>query len=96
MPTAPKPLRIGPAATAEGRRQNSHQRGYTREWYRKTQAYRNEHPCCEQCEKEGVVTAATVIDHKIPHRGNQSLFWNEDNWQALCVSCHSKKTAAGL
>jgi hypothetical protein len=32
---------------------------------------------------------ATVIDHKIPHKGDYELFWNQDNWQSLCASCHS-------
>ena len=35
---------------------------------------------------------ATVVDHIIPHRGDQKLFWDQNNWQALCKSCHDKKT----
>lgn len=36
--------------------------------------------------------AATVVDHIIPHRGNEELFWDEDNWQGLCKRCHDRKT----
>lgn len=36
--------------------------------------------------------AATVVDHIIPHRGDQKLFWDRSNWQALCKSCHDSKT----
>lgn len=31
---------------------------------------------------------STVVDHVIPHRGDDVLFWDESNWQALCKSCH--------
>lgn len=30
-----------------------------------------------------------VADHKVAHRGDPSLFWDRDNLQALCGSCHS-------
>jgi 5-methylcytosine-specific restriction protein A len=36
---------------------------------------------------------ATEVDHIIPHKGDMKLFWDSDNWQGLCKSCHSKKTA---
>ena len=35
---------------------------------------------------------ATVLDHIIPHRGNEALFWDESNWQPLCAKCHQLKT----
>ena len=55
------------------------------------------HPLCVECEKEGRTTAAVVVDHITPHRGDQTLFWDEKNWQPLCQSHHSRKrkTAAG-
>ncbi len=40
------------------------------------------------CAKAGRVTAATVVDHIKPHRGDQKLFWDTANWQALCKPCH--------
>jgi 5-methylcytosine-specific restriction protein A len=33
--------------------------------------------------------AATVVDHRIPHRGDMNLFWKRSNWQPLCGPCHS-------
>lgn len=36
----------------------------------------------------------SVVDHIIPHRGDQDLFWSEWNWQALCKHCHDHKTAS--
>ncbi|MFR3634507.1 MAG: HNH endonuclease [Sutterella sp.] len=28
-----------------------------------------------------------------PHKGDMALFWDQSNWQPLCHTCHSKKTA---
>jgi len=42
--------------------------------------------------KEGCYTKATDVDHIVPHRGDQRLFWDESNWQALCHRHHSIKT----
>jgi 5-methylcytosine-specific restriction enzyme A len=36
-----------------------------------------------------MTVVATIVDHKIPHKGDYDLFWNQDNWQSLCASCHS-------
>src|SRR5690349_13252540 len=52
-------------------------------------------PLCEECEKEGVVTAATDVDHRIPHRGSWELFVDETNLVSLCHSHHSRKTGRG-
>jgi 5-methylcytosine-specific restriction protein A len=43
---------------------------------------------CSACHRE----AATVLDHIVPHRGVARLFWDQTNWQALCVHCHAVKT----
>lgn len=32
--------------------------------------------------------AADVVDHIVPHKGDQSLFWNERNWQSCCAWHH--------
>jgi 5-methylcytosine-specific restriction protein A len=50
-------------------------------------------PLCVECERQGRITPATVVDHIIPHKGNLELFWDEDNLQALCKPCHDRKTA---
>jgi 5-methylcytosine-specific restriction endonuclease McrA len=33
-------------------------------------------------------TSKLVADHKTPHRGNEALFWDENNLQCLCKDCH--------
>ena len=35
---------------------------------------------------------ATVVDHRIPHRGNYEAFWDRGNWQSLCAPHHQVKT----
>ena len=60
------------------------------------QAFLQAHPLCAECLRNGRYTAATVVDHIIPHRGDMSLFWDERNWQSLCERCHDEKTGSGL
>jgi len=45
-----------------------------------------------KCQEQGRYRKATVVDHIIPHRGDEKLFWDRDNWQALCKRCHDQKT----
>lgn len=46
-------------------------------------------PLCVYCEQAGRVTAATVVDHIRPHRGDLALFWERANLQPLCATCHN-------
>ena len=71
-------------------------RGYDRRWRDARAAYLRRHPLCVSCQAEGKLVPATVVDHILPHRGDQSLFWDVNNWQALCKECHDKKTGSGL
>jgi len=77
-------------------RPSASQRGYNSRWQRARLAYLRAHPLCVKCRAEGRVEVATVVDHIIPHRGDWELFWDRDNWQSLCETCHNKKTARGL
>jgi 5-methylcytosine-specific restriction endonuclease McrA len=58
-------------------------------------AFLRAHPLCEcdECKAQGRVLAASVVDHRVPHRGDMRLFWDSSNWQALSKSCHDRKTA---
>lgn len=49
----------------------------------------NEEPLCRLCLKSGKETAASVVDHIIPHKNDLSLFYSRDNLQGICASCHS-------
>ncbi len=70
-------------------RGNATQRGYDARWRKARAAYLAEHPLCVMCEAEGRVTAAKVVDHRIPHKGDPTLFWDQDNWQSLCTNHHN-------
>lgn len=35
---------------------------------------------------------ADTVDHILAHKGNEEQFYNMNNLQAMCHSCHSKKT----
>lgn len=67
----------------------------TKRWRDARLRYLNQHPLCEcdECKQNNRVLPATIIDHKIPHKGNYDLFWDEDNWQAMAKRCHDRKTA---
>lgn len=73
-------------------RPNSYRRGYDRRWSNTSKNYLASHPFCAECERQGVKTLATEVDHIVPHCGNKELFWDPTNWQSLCHSCHSEKT----
>lgn len=70
-------------------------RGYDRRWRTYREAYLIRHPLCGSCKAAGRVTAATVVDHIRPHRGDLTLFWAAENHQPLCARCHNCKTARG-
>lgn len=69
-------------------RETDKARLYGRRWREARKSYLASHPLCVYCADLGRVTAATVIDHIVPHRGNETLFWRIENWQALCQPCH--------
>lgn len=64
-------------------------RGYGYRWQKARERFLMANPLCVMCEVEGRVKVAKVVDHKIPHRGDIVLFWDETNWQSLCASHHS-------
>lgn len=71
------------------------QRGYDRRWRIAAAVHLSHEPLCRACLALGRTTAATIVDHIVPHRGDQQRFWAATNWQSLCVQCHGRKTAAG-
>ena len=63
-------------------------------WVRTSRAFRATHPFCANPGKATDCTLLTdVTDHIVPHRGDATLFWDAHNWQPLCWTCHSRKTA---
>lgn len=103
MPTAPRqhrPLGQTPRLQIERKlsdrgRPSANARGYTYRWRLASKAFLAEFPLCKHCLALGMVVAAALVDHIVPHRGDKKLFWRRDNWQSLCDDCHNRKTGAG-
>lgn len=43
----------------------------------------------------GHVVLEMDVDHIVRHNGDPALFWERANLQAMCKSCHSRKTGEG-
>jgi 5-methylcytosine-specific restriction protein A len=95
-PTVHRPAGAEPASKVkrelDRQRLSAAQRGYGSRWREARARYLAEHPLCASCLAEGRLTAATVVDHVIAHGGDRQLFWDCENWQALCKRCHDSKT----
>lgn len=63
-------------------------RKYGRAWGKARVRFLAQHPWCAMHLQRGERRAATVVDHIRPHHGDDALFWDESNWQALCQPCH--------
>lgn len=75
---------------------------YGSKWDRARLTFLQAHPLCVMCSEQGRVTAATVVDHIIPHKLKEALcsgdreaiakaqllFWDKTNWQPLCKQHH--------
>lgn len=91
-------------AEDNAKRGTAHERGYTSAWVKARRYYLEAHPLCVYCQREGIVGAASVVDHIKTHKlkeaidsGNptairiaQELFWDsKNNWQSLCQAHHN-------
>lgn len=63
-------------------------------------------PLCRDCLRRGIANDGSltssgqrqknpkrrflVADHRIPHRGDEALFFDPDNLQTLCPDCHDR------
>jgi 5-methylcytosine-specific restriction protein A len=75
---------------ASEKRTSARARGYTWRWEKARTSHLRHEPLCRMCSAQGRITAATVVDHLIPHKGNLILFWDPENWQSLCPDCHTR------
>lgn len=42
------------------------------------------------CGRVVADTSKLVADHKIAHRGDERLFWDENNLHCICKDCHDR------
>lgn len=92
VPTCKRPRCFRPLPCPKHSAKPEHQKLYNYEWQRKRQRFLEAHQFCRECRDAGRIERATVVDHIVPHRGNLRLFWDEANWQPLCVPCHNAKS----
>lgn len=74
------------------KRKSAKERGYDSKWRKARERFLKANPLCIECLKKDRLIEAVVVDHVAPHRGDKKLFWDENNWQALCKNCHDTKT----
>ncbi|MBI5618785.1 MAG: HNH endonuclease [Gammaproteobacteria bacterium] len=96
MPVRPPKhgARSAAASKHERPRERPHQHLYDERWKRIRRAFLSANPLCIECEREGKLEPATVVDHVIAHRGDRRLFYDVANYAALCATHHNRKTAA--
>lgn len=83
-----------PARDQRSAEANNYRRLYfTNRWRERRARQLAAEPLCRICQANGRTTAATVADHVIPHRGDETLFF-EGALQSLCdeepFRCHSR------
>lgn len=52
-------------------------------WKTASKQFLFSNPVCYFCG-----AASEVTDHKVPHKGDELLFWDKSNWMPLCKKCH--------
>jgi 5-methylcytosine-specific restriction enzyme A len=67
--------------------------GYGHRWRAARTTYLADNPYCIKCMDAGRLIGATVVDHVVPHKGDDALFWDQTNWMPLCKAHHDQKTA---
>lgn len=95
MSKAPKVFRPSGWQPRSTQQASAHKRGYTRSWQKASKLFLKAHPLCIECKGQGIIRGADCVDHIVPHKGDKSVFWDQDNWQPLCTHCHGVKTARG-
>lgn len=61
---------------------------HDKRWIKGRLVHLREHPICEYCLQVRKIAAATIVDHIVPHKGDEVLFFDTSNWQSLCKPCH--------
>jgi 5-methylcytosine-specific restriction protein A len=66
----------------------------TQRWRRLRLAHLKDNPLCVECDKQGLLVPAVVVDHAHGHAGDwRDRFFDADELQSLCQTCHNSKSA---
>ncbi len=71
-------------------RERSSELYHTYRWTRLSRAFRQSHPLCAECARNGRLKAAEVVDHIVPFPVCRDFF-DESNLQSLCSDCNIAK-----
>ncbi len=92
---ATAPARLASIGSGPDRLQRRDQNVAWRKWYKLARwrqlrlsiLERDLFTCC-RCNVPKADTSQLVADHRIPHRGDEALFWDANNLQCMCKTCH--------
>ena len=73
--------------TKRGKSGQYHHLYETAEWRKRRAMFLKKYPRCFICG-----APATIADHIIPHHGDLTQFYDDNNLQPMCQRCHSRKT----
>lgn len=62
----------------------------TARWQKLRELKLSHNPICERCLDQEIVEPATVVHHRKPHKGEDTLFHDFDNLEALCKPHHDR------
>ena len=64
---------------------------YSTERWRKFRAYYLRlHPLCVECDRQGLITVAVILDHIKPYKTHPELGLDWHNVRPLCRRCHNR------
>lgn len=46
---------------------------------------------CQECKRRKLIRKGNTVHHIVEAREDPKLFWDEDNLETICPSCHNKE-----
>jgi 5-methylcytosine-specific restriction protein A len=72
------------------RRADSDRRYSTEKWRKLSITFRKRNPLCANCDANGLVRPAALVDHIKAAKSHPELFYEWRNLRALCQQCHNQ------
>lgn len=61
------------------------------QWRKARRSKLAQQPLCEECLREGKITAATIVHHMTELKDDWNKRLDADNLESICQDCHNKK-----